>query len=60
MAANFTDNWYVLKSRLCLFAPLRDNFEFLIDKSEAGGAGLSAPAGGASLSTEINTRFNTV
>lgn len=60
MAANFTDNWYVLKSRLCLFAPLRDNFEFLIDKSEAGGASLSAPENGAPLSKEIDTRFNTV
>lgn len=60
MAANFTDNWYVLKSRLCLFAPLRDNFEFLIDKSEAGGAALNAPRDGASLAEEINTRFNTV
>lgn len=60
MAANFTDNWYVLKSRLCLFAPLRDNFEFEIDKSEAGGAGLSAPENGASLIQEMNTRFNTV
>lgn len=60
MAANFTDNWYVLKSRLCLFAPLRDNFEFEIDKSEAGGASLSAPENGASLIKEMNTRFNTV